>query len=99
VKRQRADTANAYFRANAEQWDHIRSLHIDEREVEAAAVEALGAGDLLDLAGPALCVGEIWRRRLNPGAHPHIVAVRGDPPAGAGGYALHVLRKRSVARV
>src|SRR6202041_3788673 len=36
VKRQRADTANAYFRANAEQWDQIRSLHIDERVVEAA---------------------------------------------------------------
>jgi ArsR family transcriptional regulator len=57
VKRQRADAANAYFRANAEQWDQIRSLHIDEREVEAAVLEALGGpsigspaiGDLLDL--------------------------------------------------
>jgi ubiquinone/menaquinone biosynthesis C-methylase UbiE/DNA-binding transcriptional ArsR family regulator len=52
VKRQRAEAANAYFRANAEQWDQIRSLHIDEREVEAAVLEALGSGgigDLLDL--------------------------------------------------
>ena len=52
VKRQRAETANAYFRANAEQWDQIRSLHIDEREVEAAVLDALGADaihDLLDL--------------------------------------------------
>jgi len=57
VKRQRAETANAYFRANAEQWDQIRSLHVDEREVEAAVLEALGGPaiegrairDLLDL--------------------------------------------------
>jgi ArsR family transcriptional regulator len=52
VKRQRAETANAYFRANAEQWDQIRSLHVDEREVEAAVLDALGDSgirDLLDL--------------------------------------------------
>jgi ubiquinone/menaquinone biosynthesis C-methylase UbiE len=52
VKRQRAEAANAYFRANAQQWDQIRSLHIDEREVEAAVLEALGGSaiqDLLDL--------------------------------------------------
>src|SRR5262249_31056995 len=64
VKRQRAETANAYFRANAEQWDQIRSLHIDEREVEAAVLEALGGPairDLLDL-GP--------RTRRVPGIPP-----------------------------
>jgi ubiquinone/menaquinone biosynthesis C-methylase UbiE len=57
VKRQRAEAANAYFCANAEQWDQTRSLHIDEREVEAAVLEALGGlaiggqaiRDLLDL--------------------------------------------------
>jgi len=52
VKRQRAETANAYFRANAEEWHRIRSLHIDEREVEAAIVEVLSGRkvrDLLDL--------------------------------------------------
>lgn len=52
VKRQRAEAANAYFRANAQQWDRIRSLHVDEREVEAAVIEALGGSaihDLLDL--------------------------------------------------
>lgn len=52
VKRQRAEAANAYFRANAEQWDRIRSLHIAEREVEAAIIEALSGrvvNDLLDL--------------------------------------------------
>src|ERR1700722_15542770 len=34
VKRQRASAAEAYFRANAAHWDEIRSLHIDDREVE-----------------------------------------------------------------
>ena len=52
VKRQRADAANAYFRANAESWDQLRSLHVDEGEVEAAVVEALAGRkvrDVLDL--------------------------------------------------
>src|ERR1700688_1929316 len=31
VKRQRAAAAEAYFRANAPQWDKIRSLYVDER--------------------------------------------------------------------
>lgn len=49
VKRQRAEAANAYFRANADQWDEIRSLHIDESEVEAAVLEALGGSAIRDL--------------------------------------------------
>jgi ubiquinone/menaquinone biosynthesis C-methylase UbiE len=52
VKRQRAAAAEAYFRANAGQWDRIRSLHIDEREVEAALVRLLAdepIDDLLDI--------------------------------------------------
>lgn len=52
VKRQRAETATAYFRANAAQWDRIRSLYVDEREVEAALAALLpgeGIGDFLDI--------------------------------------------------
>jgi len=52
VKAQRAETANAYFRANAAQWGRIRSLYVDEREVEAAVVDLLAGGrleELLDL--------------------------------------------------
>src|ERR1700746_3612899 len=49
IKRQRADLASAYFRENADQWDRIRSLYIDEREVEAALVEIIGAADPRDL--------------------------------------------------
>src|SRR6266478_1258521 len=52
IKRQRADLASAYFRENAVQWHKIRSLYIDEREVEAALTEiiaAAGPQDLLDI--------------------------------------------------
>jgi DNA-binding transcriptional ArsR family regulator len=49
VKRQRAETASAYFRANAEQWDRIRSLYVDEEEVEAAVARHLPPGEIGDL--------------------------------------------------
>lgn len=52
IKRARAEAAAAYFRANAARWDEIRSLHVDEREVEAALVRLLpdqGVRDLLDI--------------------------------------------------
>jgi DNA-binding transcriptional ArsR family regulator len=36
VRQQRADRAAAYFRANAANWEQLRSLHVREEEVEAA---------------------------------------------------------------
>ncbi len=38
---ERAAIASAYFRKNAERWDEIRSLYVDEAEVEAALLKAL----------------------------------------------------------
>ncbi len=65
VKRARAEAAAAYFRDNAESWDKLRSLHIDEAEVEQAigrlfpetGIENLldlgtGTGRILELLGP-----------------------------------------------
>jgi ubiquinone/menaquinone biosynthesis C-methylase UbiE len=49
IKRQRAEIAGAYFRENAAQWHRIRSLYIDEREVEAALAEIITAADPRDL--------------------------------------------------
>lgn len=49
IKRQRAELASAYFRENAARWDRIRSLYIDECEVEAALVEIIAAADPRDL--------------------------------------------------
>src|SRR5436853_4842069 len=52
IKRQRAELAAAYFSENAAHWHRIRSLYIDEREVEAALLEIIAAEaprDLLDI--------------------------------------------------
>ena len=52
TKRQRAELAASYFRENAAHWHKIRSLYIDEREVEAALSEIVAAAmprDLLDI--------------------------------------------------
>ncbi|WP_298726991.1 metalloregulator ArsR/SmtB family transcription factor [uncultured Ferrovibrio sp.] len=53
VKRARAEAAEAYFRDNAAQWSAIRSLHVDEAQVEAKVLklieEAGPIGDLLDI--------------------------------------------------
>jgi ubiquinone/menaquinone biosynthesis C-methylase UbiE/DNA-binding transcriptional ArsR family regulator len=52
IKHLRADLAAEYFRANAARWHLLRSLYIDEREVESALVDIVGAAnprDLLDI--------------------------------------------------
>jgi ArsR family transcriptional regulator len=52
IRQSRGQAAAAYFRANAVHWAQLRSLHIDEKEVEAALVDLLGdrpLGDLLDI--------------------------------------------------
>jgi ubiquinone/menaquinone biosynthesis C-methylase UbiE/DNA-binding transcriptional ArsR family regulator len=52
VRADRAAAAEAWFQANAGQWDAIRSLHIAESEVEAAMAAALGdesLGSLVDI--------------------------------------------------
>ena len=59
IKRQRADAASAYFRENAEQWHRIRSLYIDERDVEAALVDIIAAADPRDLLDIGTGTGRI----------------------------------------
>jgi ubiquinone/menaquinone biosynthesis C-methylase UbiE len=49
LKRQRAELASAYFRENAAHWHRIRSLYVDEREVEAALLEIVVGADPRDL--------------------------------------------------
>lgn len=52
VKRGRAEAAEAYFRENAVRWSEIRSLYIDEAQVEAAIAEIVAeapVGSLLDI--------------------------------------------------
>ena len=52
VRAERAADAAAYFGRSAPRWDELRSLHVDEAEVEAAIARAAGPGRfsrLLDL--------------------------------------------------
>jgi ArsR family transcriptional regulator len=44
VKRQNREAAERYFAEHAREWDAIRSLHVPEREVEAALFRAAGDG-------------------------------------------------------
>ena len=65
VRADRAAAANAWFEANAQQWDSIRSLHIAESQVESMMRKVLGdapiarlidigtgTGRMLELFGP-----------------------------------------------
>lgn len=52
VREKRAEMAEQYFAAHAEEWDAIRSLHISEHEVEQAMhhlLENVKLGHLLDI--------------------------------------------------
>lgn len=56
VRKERARTAAAYFRANANNWDSLRRMHADDTEVERTLVNLLAGpdgreplGELLDL--------------------------------------------------
>lgn len=49
IRRQRVETAQAFFASHASQWDELRALHADEAEVEAQICTLLDIqnGDLL----------------------------------------------------
>lgn len=52
VRAARAEKAQDYFTENAGRWDQLRSLHVDECEVERALIEIVrghGCRDLVDL--------------------------------------------------
>ncbi len=52
VRETRQEAARRFFEANAGNWDHLRSLHVSERQVEAACLELIGdtpIDTLLDL--------------------------------------------------
>ncbi|MCC7275169.1 MAG: metalloregulator ArsR/SmtB family transcription factor [Alphaproteobacteria bacterium] len=59
VKTARAEQAAAYFRANAAQWDQIRSLYVDEQEVETALLALLPERDFHDLLDIGTGTGRI----------------------------------------
>ena len=44
VRRERSDAAAAYFARNAARWDELRTLYVEEADVEAAVLDAVGPG-------------------------------------------------------
>lgn len=79
VRRARQKAAEAYFRENARQWDEIRTMHVDDAEVEAKLLAVLphdgdrrmidigtGTGRILELFGPrvAQSVGVDFSREM-----------------------------------
>lgn len=52
IRKSRREAAAAYFRRSAAEWDRIRSLHVEDTQVEQAMLGAIGqksVEDLLDL--------------------------------------------------
>jgi ubiquinone/menaquinone biosynthesis C-methylase UbiE len=59
VLERRAAAAEAYFRENAGDWDRIRSLHVDEAEVERAIQALVGEAPIEDLLDVGTGTGRI----------------------------------------
>jgi len=70
VRRTRADTAAAYFKANAANWKRIRALHLPDQDVEHGMLELLGPGDfdqLVDIGTGTGRVLELFGPRIDRG--------------------------------
>jgi ArsR family transcriptional regulator len=70
VRRARAAEAAAYFRANAARWNEIRSLHVDEAEVERELLALLPPrrfSHLLDVGTGSGRILELFGREGVPG--------------------------------
>lgn len=59
VRAVRADRAQAYFRDNAGRWDQIRSLQVDEAEVEKALLAAFAGRRVHDLVDMGTGTGRV----------------------------------------
>ncbi len=97
VREVRAAAAAAYFKANASQWERIRSLHAPEQDVEAmivrlfdgTPVEALldigtGTGRMLELLAPQI------RRGVGIDISPDMLAIARDRLERAGAHHCQV---------
>ncbi|MGE5514623.1 MAG: ArsR/SmtB family transcription factor [Bacteroidota bacterium] len=59
VRAARATKAQDYFTENAERWDEIRGLHVDDREVERALVAAIAGRTVHDLVDMGTGTGRV----------------------------------------
>lgn len=65
IKRNRVAAAADYFRKNAARWNSIRSLHVDEKEVESALLKLMPAGEIHELLDVGTGTGQILRLVAN----------------------------------
>jgi ubiquinone/menaquinone biosynthesis C-methylase UbiE/DNA-binding transcriptional ArsR family regulator len=68
VNKARAEAAQTYFKDHAGEWDRIRTLHVAEKEVEAAIDDALGKGPfslIVDLGTGTGRMLELFAPRAN----------------------------------
>jgi len=64
--KERTEAAQLYFETNASNWDHLRSLHVDEQKVEVLLSELFGADPvdrLIDLGTGTGRMLELFRGR------------------------------------
>lgn len=91
VRAARAETATAYFKANAPRWERIRSLHVPDREVESTVIRLLGhdalesvldagtgTGRMLELLAPHI------KRGVGVDVSPEMLAIARDRLARSG---------------
>ncbi len=59
IRGSRAERAQSYFSANASRWDEIRSLHVDDAEVEKALLASFAARPIHDLVDMGTGTGRV----------------------------------------
>jgi ubiquinone/menaquinone biosynthesis C-methylase UbiE len=59
VRRQREEQASAYFSANAARWSELRSLHVDEANVEQAITAMIGGQKIATLVDLGTGTGRV----------------------------------------
>ena len=91
VRAGRAETAAAYFKSNAPQWERIRSLHVPEQDVEHAIVRMLGEETLADVLDAGTGTGRMLEllaphvgRGLGIDVSPEMLAIARERLAHAG---------------
>lgn len=99
VRAARAEEAGAYFKANAPQWEQIRSLHVPEQDVEHAVVSLLGEARLENVLDAGTGTGRMLELLAPHVAHgigldqsPEMLAIARDRLAKAGATHCQVRR-------
>jgi ubiquinone/menaquinone biosynthesis C-methylase UbiE len=99
IRARRARAAADYFRQNAQRWDKLSALYVDEAEVERVLVEMLGReriGDLLDIGTGTGRVLSLLGPRIGQGIgvdnSPAMLSIARSKLAEAGLRNCHVRR-------